>query len=88
MSGNRGRAQGMVLTNTFSLYFTLSLLSSLFFILLLGFTWPSIQTFREGDNVVDIKFAPEHLGLLLAVCVSVGVIKIYKGDESRLEESW
>jgi len=39
-------------------------------------------------SVTDIKFAPKHLGLLLATCSEDGIIRIYEAPDVMLLSQW
>jgi len=39
-------------------------------------------------SVTDVKFAPKHLGLLLAACSEDGVIRIYEAPDVMLLSQW
>ena len=39
-------------------------------------------------SVTDVKFAPKHLGLLLATCSEDGIIRIYEAPDVMLLSQW
>ncbi|KAH3746005.1 Nucleoporin seh1 [Pelomyxa schiedti] len=51
--------------------------------------WRSVaQHVDARDSVVDIKFAPAHLGLKLATCSADGYVRIYEASELTNLSQW
>jgi WD40 repeat protein len=50
-------------------------------------TWSNVCHLVDSrDSVVDVKFAPRHLGLKLASCSADGTIRIYEAQVFRFFE--